>query len=117
MWRYPFGSGGKRVCTLLPYLLVFRSSTMMSRMKLPGPVVGAGVAASDTDFDVLMRANLYLNWTFAIGAIYRITPGAGYFDGITTFCIINITAAANVNVTTQCHIIHNTSRSVSPLSG
>src|SRR5580704_4773629 len=34
MCRYPFGSGGKRVCTRPPYLLVFKSSMMMSRTKL-----------------------------------------------------------------------------------
>src|ERR1051326_2760135 len=34
--RYPFGSGGKRVCTRPPYLLVFRSSRIMSRMKWLG---------------------------------------------------------------------------------
>src|SRR5580692_10014199 len=39
--RYPFGSGGKRVCTRPPYLLVFRSSKMMSRIKLDGVVVGS----------------------------------------------------------------------------
>src|ERR1017187_2216613 len=37
MCRYPLGSGGKRVCTRPPNLLVFRSSRMMSRMKLDGP--------------------------------------------------------------------------------
>src|SRR2546427_9248018 len=36
MCRYPLGSGGKRVCTRPPYLLVFRSSRMMSRMKFDG---------------------------------------------------------------------------------
>src|ERR1019366_2486391 len=32
--RYPLGSGGNRVHTRPPYLLVFRSSRIMSRMKL-----------------------------------------------------------------------------------
>src|SRR5436309_228506 len=36
MCRYPLGSGGKRVCTRPEYLLVFRSSRMMSRMKFEG---------------------------------------------------------------------------------
>src|SRR5579863_725567 len=36
MCRYPFGSGGKRVCTRPLYLLVFRSSAILSRMKLDG---------------------------------------------------------------------------------
>src|SRR5262245_33437165 len=36
MCRYPLGSGGKRVCTLPSYLLVFRSSRIMSRMKFDG---------------------------------------------------------------------------------
>src|SRR5712664_1710325 len=31
--RYPFGSGGKRVWTRPPYLLVFKSWRMISRMK------------------------------------------------------------------------------------
>ena len=44
MCRYPFGSGGKRVCTRPPYLLVLRSSRMMSRMKLDGAALGAGGA-------------------------------------------------------------------------
>src|SRR5207245_5086718 len=42
MCRYPFGSGGKRVCTRPPYLLVLRSSRMMSRMKLEGATLGEG---------------------------------------------------------------------------
>src|SRR5438477_6587918 len=33
IWRYPFGSGGKRVWTRPPYLLVFKSSRMISRIK------------------------------------------------------------------------------------
>src|SRR5208337_2965098 len=36
MWRYPLGSGGKRVWTRPLYLLVFRSSTILSRKKLEG---------------------------------------------------------------------------------
>src|SRR5215813_6624587 len=81
MWRYPFGSGGKRVQTRPLYLLFFRSSTMMSRMKFPGAAAGAAVAASDTDFDVLMRANSYLNWRFAIRAIYE-TQVTGYSQNL-----------------------------------
>src|SRR5271166_5339313 len=49
MWRYPFGSGGKRVCTRPPYLLVFKSRRMISRMKLEGPVgESTGVVATDS---------------------------------------------------------------------
>src|SRR5271166_4005186 len=35
-WRYPLGSGGNRVCTRPLYLLVLRSSRMMSRTKFDG---------------------------------------------------------------------------------
>src|ERR1700683_4177835 len=44
MCRYPFGSGGKRVCTRPLNLLVFKSSRMMSRMKLEGAVSVAVVS-------------------------------------------------------------------------
>src|SRR5580692_12911478 len=36
MCKYPFGSGGKRVCTRPSYLLVLRSSRIMSRIKFDG---------------------------------------------------------------------------------
>src|SRR5260370_23203988 len=46
--RYPFGSGGKRVCTRPSYLLVFRSSRMISRMKLEDAAVeSAGIVGVD----------------------------------------------------------------------
>src|SRR5271165_5502296 len=50
MWRYPLGSGGKRVCTRPLYLFVFRSSRMMSRMKFERVVASAvpGAAAAVT---------------------------------------------------------------------
>src|SRR5947207_3432234 len=51
MMRYPLGSGGKRVCTRPPYLFVFRSSTMMSRMKFEARVSGTVTPASTTEFD------------------------------------------------------------------
>src|SRR5208282_3557306 len=38
--RYPFGSGGNRVWTRPPNLLVFKSSRMISRMKFEGPLWG-----------------------------------------------------------------------------
>src|SRR5579872_1167737 len=44
MCRYPFGSGGKRVCTRPLYLFVLRSSMKRSRMKLEGRDSGAGLA-------------------------------------------------------------------------
>src|SRR5262252_2091427 len=43
MWRYPLGSGGKRVCTRPLYLFVWRSSMKRSRMKLEGRDSGAGL--------------------------------------------------------------------------
>src|SRR5215472_913767 len=43
MWRYPLGSGGKRVCTRPLYLAVLRSSMKRSRMKLEGRDSGAGL--------------------------------------------------------------------------
>src|SRR5437588_9423844 len=56
--RYPFGSGGKRVHTRPLYLLVFRSSIMMSRTKLEGRAgSGAGVVSGLT-FDAVI--NFYL---------------------------------------------------------
>ena len=45
MCRYPLGSGGKRVCTRPLYLLVLRSSRMMSRMKFEGRGSGAAFLA------------------------------------------------------------------------
>src|SRR5208283_3734576 len=42
MWRYPLGSGGKRVCTRPLYLFVFRSSRMMSRIKFDRRSVTSG---------------------------------------------------------------------------
>src|SRR5277367_4834875 len=55
MWRCPLGSGGKRVCTRPSYLLVLRSSRMMSRMKLDGrDSAGALAAASVSGFEVLI---------------------------------------------------------------
>src|ERR1700757_4529852 len=42
--RYPLGSGGKRVCTRPLYLLVLRSSAILSRRKLEGRDSGAGLA-------------------------------------------------------------------------
>src|SRR4029077_6067082 len=56
--RYPFGSGGKRVCTRPPHLLVFKSSRMMSRTKLDGVAVAASssfaLISGDSGFDVFM---------------------------------------------------------------
>src|SRR5215469_11780648 len=47
MWRYPLGSGGKRVCTRPLYLFVFRSSRTMSRTKFDGRTeVSVDVAAA-----------------------------------------------------------------------
>src|SRR5437016_5578078 len=46
MCRYPLGSGGKRVCTRPAYLLVFRSSRMMSRMKFDGRDSADGFGAA-----------------------------------------------------------------------
>src|SRR5213076_2995052 len=51
MCRYPFGSGGKRVCTRPPYLFVFKSSIMMSRMKFEARVSGTVTPPSTTEFD------------------------------------------------------------------
>src|SRR5664279_6480617 len=59
MCRYPLGSGGKRVCTLPPYLLVLRSSRMMSRIKFDGrseDSAGVAVAASSLWVDEDMIA-------------------------------------------------------------
>src|SRR5436305_3303668 len=53
MCRYPLGSGGKRVHTRPPYLLLFRSSTMMSRTKLEG-AVAVGVTASISGLGTFM---------------------------------------------------------------
>src|ERR1700680_2277924 len=39
MCRYPFGSGGNRICTRPPYLFVFRSSITISRTKFDGPAL------------------------------------------------------------------------------
>src|ERR1035437_880864 len=52
MCRYPLGSGGKRVCPLPPYLLVFTSSRMMSRMKFDSRSddSAGGVAAASTSW-------------------------------------------------------------------
>src|ERR1051326_542455 len=59
IWRYPFGSGGKRVHTRPLYLLVFRSSMMMSRMKFEDRAgSAAGGVASGLTFDALI--NFYL---------------------------------------------------------
>src|ERR1700721_3994148 len=41
MWRYPLGSGGKRVCTRPSYLLVLISSAIRSRRKFEGRGSGA----------------------------------------------------------------------------
>src|SRR5689334_17522327 len=50
--RYPFGSGGKRVCTLPPNLLVSRSRMTMSRIKLDGvPLTAAAGAGSVVGLD------------------------------------------------------------------
>src|SRR5258707_249774 len=46
MCRYPFGSGGKRVCTRPPYLLVCKSSMIISRTKWDWAGASAGVAAT-----------------------------------------------------------------------
>src|ERR1700693_3575597 len=55
MCKYPLGSGGKRVCTRPLYLLVFRSSRIMSRMKFEGrDSAEAFAAASVSGFEVLI---------------------------------------------------------------
>src|SRR5437667_4124960 len=55
-WRYPFGSGGKRVCTRPPYLLVFKSSRIISRTKFEGAGVASvgGVTAVSGSFFVVL---------------------------------------------------------------
>src|SRR5216684_6367348 len=55
MCRYPLGSGGKRVQTRPLYLLVFRSSTTISRTKLEG-AAGAGVVASIPEMGIFMTS-------------------------------------------------------------
>src|SRR5438270_11034138 len=53
--RYPLGSGGNRVCTRPPNLLLSRSRTMMSRMKFDCSVGKlAAVAISVLGFDAFM---------------------------------------------------------------
>src|SRR5271165_434590 len=72
MCRYPLGSGGKRVCTLPLYLLLFRSSTKMSRMKFEGRDSGAAcspVSASVSDVFIaliLPQGNTGVGCCFAI---------------------------------------------------
>src|SRR5579859_7143413 len=76
MWRYPLGSGGKRVCTRPPYLLVFRSSRMMSRMKFDGRGSGAAfVPVSASSLDVFIIFDLIA--TVCVGADAFVRPSAG----------------------------------------
>src|SRR5215472_1387722 len=59
MCRYPFGSGGKRVCTRPLYLFVLRSSMKRSRMKLEGRDSAAGpVPVSGSVVDVVIIFDL-----------------------------------------------------------
>src|SRR5262247_1312832 len=48
MCRYPFGSGGKRVCTRPPCLPALVSWMMMSRMKLDRPPASVEDSAGDS---------------------------------------------------------------------
>src|ERR1051326_5452291 len=48
MCRYPFGSGGKRVCTRPPCLPVLMSSIMMSRIKFDRPPDPSGDSTDDS---------------------------------------------------------------------
>src|SRR5438094_10509333 len=71
MWRYPFGSGGKRVTTRPPHLPVRRSSSTIRRTKssppascpdgawLPSPPAGlAGMPATGDFFTSLFLVPL-----------------------------------------------------------
>src|SRR2546430_374256 len=66
MCRYPFGSGGKRVCTRPPCLPALMSSIMMSRIKLDRSDDSASVAAESRSneficlFCLLFRFGLYI---------------------------------------------------------
>src|SRR5512147_2743940 len=59
MWRYPLGSGGKRVATRPPCLLVFKSVSMMARMKSVGEDISVGgiSAGSFREIFLLLRKN------------------------------------------------------------
>src|SRR6185295_6620561 len=48
MCRYPFGSGGKRVCTRPPCLPALMSSIMMSRIKFDRPPDASGDSTDDS---------------------------------------------------------------------
>ena len=72
MCRYPLGSGGKRVCTRPLYLLVFRSSRMMSRTKLDGR--GDGSAVSGVGAVVTSRSGV------GIDSLGRAAGGEGAPD-------------------------------------
>src|SRR5579863_8166406 len=56
--RYPLGSGGNRMCTRPPHLLVFKSSRIISRMKWEGPAAAASdsvaLMSGKSGFDVFM---------------------------------------------------------------
>src|SRR5580704_15791028 len=67
MWRYPLGSGGKRVCTRPPNLLVLRSSRTASRRKFEGRDSGDGAAAvSVSGFEVFITVFQGVAWVFDI---------------------------------------------------
>src|SRR5438552_1828942 len=58
MCRYPFGSGGKRVCTRPPCLPVRMSSATISRTKSSG-ATGAEVPASESIQQLLQRLDVF----------------------------------------------------------
>src|SRR5262245_49536742 len=51
MWRYPLGSGGKRVCTRPSCLPALMSWIMMSRMKLDRPPDSVEISVEDSAGD------------------------------------------------------------------
>src|ERR1035441_7622636 len=60
--RYPLGSGGNRVCTRPPNLLVFRSSRTISRIKFEGAIADTSGGSLGIDgfikFSVLDRKSV-----------------------------------------------------------
>src|SRR5262245_45121517 len=96
MCRYPFGSGGKRVCTRPPCLPVLMSSMMMSRIKLDRPadsVEDSTVIGPESDSNefickyYLLYEHIEAEWPIGYiqkRIIYRV-PGSKKFDPLIFF--------------------------------
>src|SRR5260370_1126519 len=94
MCRYPFGSGGKRVCTRPPNLLLLRSSSMMVSMKWsPRAEPAAFLSTALFSFVVLFVGSFGFFTSMAFLPCQRVSAAATVW---VRFCFLSLLLAGNI---------------------